>query len=88
MQLKITSTLLQDVYTTNNYFLKKSLLVNQGRLLRASGIDGLKSCTECLSEAIKVLVCLIGFEQNKNCDEYGRATFVTNKNVCSSRRTN
>lgn len=69
MQLKITSILLQDVYTTRNYYLQKSiLLINQGRLLRASGIDGLKSCIECLSEAIKMLVSLIGFEQITNCD--------------------
>ncbi|XP_058089660.1 separase [Magnolia sinica] len=56
MQLKIIDTLLIDIYVTEDHYLQRSrVLVRKGRLLRASGIDGLNSCLHFLSEAISIL---------------------------------
>lgn len=57
MQIKICDILLKDVYTTKDCCLDKlRILLKKGRALKASGIEHLKGCIQCLSEAISLLV--------------------------------
>ncbi|XP_021889373.1 separase isoform X3 [Carica papaya] len=56
MQIKICDILLKDVYTTKDCCLDKlRILLKKGRALKASGIEHLKGCIQCLSEAISLL---------------------------------
>ncbi|KAK9290720.1 hypothetical protein L1049_008894 [Liquidambar formosana] len=56
MQMKIIDILLQDVYVTEDSFLQKSrIFIKKGKALRDHGIDGLKDCIHCLSEAISTI---------------------------------
>ncbi|KAI9087156.1 hypothetical protein K1719_030791 [Acacia pycnantha] len=53
MQMKITDILLQDVYVNpDSCFQKAQALVRKGKALRVGGIEGLKDCIQCFSEAI------------------------------------
>lgn len=57
MQIKVIDLLMQDVYTTENSPLWKArILIRKGRALRANGIEALKDCILCLSEAISIMV--------------------------------
>lgn len=56
MQLKVVDTLLDDIFTADEYQLQRSrILVRKGRALRACG-KGLNECIKCLSDAISLLV--------------------------------
>ncbi|XP_038681739.1 separase isoform X2 [Tripterygium wilfordii] len=56
MQTEIMDYLLQFVYVTRDSVLQKSrILLRRGRAFRACGIEGLKSCIQCLSEAISII---------------------------------
>ncbi|PIA65622.1 hypothetical protein AQUCO_00100851v1 [Aquilegia coerulea] len=73
MQLKITEILLRDIYVTEDTHRSK-VLIKKGRLHRARGIVNLKSCIDCLSEAISILVSFfppdlvfIYFVTHSNC---------------------
>ncbi|XP_058750289.1 separase-like isoform X2 [Vicia villosa] len=56
MQLKITNILLQKIYITPiSCFQKAHTLVRKGKALRFCGIDGLRDCIHCLSEAIIIM---------------------------------
>ncbi|XP_039174098.1 separase isoform X2 [Eucalyptus grandis] len=60
MQLKIIDELLQEIYFAKaSSFQKARLLIKKGRILKCRGSDGLKSCIQCLSEAISTIDCLI-----------------------------
>ncbi|XP_054803798.1 separase isoform X2 [Prosopis cineraria] len=53
MQMKITGILLQDVYVNrDSCFQKAQTLVRKGKALRVCGIERLKDCIQCFSEAI------------------------------------
>ncbi|PIA27894.1 hypothetical protein AQUCO_07400019v1 [Aquilegia coerulea] len=54
MQLKITEILLRDMYVTED-LQRSKILMKMGRLHRARGIIYLKSCINCLSDAISIL---------------------------------
>lgn len=57
MQLKVIDTLLDDIFTADEYQLQRSrILVRKGRALRACGKEGLNECIKCLSDAISLLV--------------------------------
>lgn len=57
MQMQIINILLQDVYVTPDSWLQKAkILVRKGRWLKLYGINGLKDCICCLTEAITLLV--------------------------------
>ncbi|GAV67376.1 Peptidase_C50 domain-containing protein [Cephalotus follicularis] len=53
MQEKITEILLH--ITTGDCLQKSDILLRKGRALRARGIEGLKECIQCLSEAISIM---------------------------------
>ncbi|KAI5448524.1 hypothetical protein KIW84_015801 [Lathyrus oleraceus] len=56
MQLEITNILLQNIYITPiSCFQKAHTLVRKGKALRFCGIDGLRDCIRCLSEAIIIM---------------------------------
>ncbi|XP_058760955.1 separase-like [Vicia villosa] len=56
MQLNVTNILLQNIYTTPiSCFQKAHTLVRKGKALRFSGIDGVRDCIHCLSEAIVIM---------------------------------
>lgn len=57
MQNKVIDLLMQDVYATENSPLWKArILIRKGRALRINGIEALKNCILCLSEAISIMV--------------------------------
>lgn len=57
MQMKITGTLLQDIFIArDSCFQKAQILVRKGKALRVGGIGGLRDCIQCLSEAIAIMV--------------------------------
>ncbi|XVF45726.1 hypothetical protein PTKIN_Ptkin02bG0229600 [Pterospermum kingtungense] len=61
MQIKVIDLLMQDVYTTEGSPLWKArILIRKGRALRANGIEALKDCIQCLSEAISIMENLYG----------------------------
>ncbi|KAL5564053.1 hypothetical protein UlMin_033800 [Ulmus minor] len=61
MQMKIIVQLLQDVYVTPDSWLERSrILMRKGRVLRLYGIQSLKDCIQCLSEAIYSLKEICG----------------------------
>ncbi|KAF7803655.1 separase isoform X2 [Senna tora] len=56
MQMKIIAILLQDVYVNPESSFEKALtLVRKGKALRVCGIESLKDCIQCFSEAITKL---------------------------------
>ncbi|XP_017971181.1 PREDICTED: separase isoform X2 [Theobroma cacao] len=56
MQNKVIDLLMQDVYATENSPLWKArILIRKGRALRINGIEALKNCILCLSEAISIM---------------------------------
>ncbi|XP_022748574.1 separase isoform X3 [Durio zibethinus] len=56
MQIKVIDLLMQDVYATEDSPLQKArILIRKGRALRANGIEALKDCMRCLSEAISIM---------------------------------
>ncbi|XWS55202.1 hypothetical protein CRYUN_Cryun10bG0154400 [Craigia yunnanensis] len=56
MQIKVIDLLMQDVYATEDSPLRKArILIRKGRALRANGIEALKDCIQCLSEAISIM---------------------------------
>ncbi|RDX78338.1 Separase, partial [Mucuna pruriens] len=61
MQRKITAILLQDIYITpDSRFQKAQILVRKGKAIRVSGMDGLRDCIQCLSEAITIMKGISG----------------------------
>lgn len=57
MQIKVINLLLQDAYAIEDSpLLKAKMLIRKGRTIRANGIDALKECIWCLSEAISIMV--------------------------------
>ncbi|XWS62549.1 hypothetical protein CRYUN_Cryun06bG0020800 [Craigia yunnanensis] len=61
MQIKVVDLLMQDVYATEDSPSWKSrILIRKGRALRANGIEALKDCIQCLSEAISIMKNLYG----------------------------
>ena len=58
MQMDIIAVLLENVYVSDDCCLERSkILIAKGRELRASGIEGLNGCVQCLSDAISTMVC-------------------------------
>ncbi|XP_010908769.2 separase isoform X2 [Elaeis guineensis] len=56
MQLKVVDILLNEVYTTKDYYMQRSrIFVRKGKVIRGCGVEGLSRCIECLSEAISLL---------------------------------
>ncbi|KAH9606493.1 hypothetical protein KSS87_016437, partial [Heliosperma pusillum] len=72
MQMAIIGILLQNVYLLNNCLERSIILAKKGFLLRNLEIGGLKSCIDCLSEAINSIDGLSGMIQEK-------ATSVSNQ---------
>nr|KJB11859.1 hypothetical protein B456_002G207900 [Gossypium raimondii] len=56
MQIKVINLLLQDAYAIEDSpLLKARMLIRKGRTIRANGIEALKDCIWCLSEAISIM---------------------------------
>ncbi|KAA3480154.1 separase-like [Gossypium australe] len=56
MQIKVINLLLQDAYAIEDSpLLKARILIRKGRTIRANGIEALKDCIWCLSEAISIM---------------------------------
>ncbi|XP_052179939.1 separase isoform X3 [Diospyros lotus] len=56
MQMDIIAVLLENVYVSDDCCLERSkILIAKGRELRASGIEGLNGCVQCLSDAISTM---------------------------------
>ncbi|KAA3480135.1 separase-like [Gossypium australe] len=56
MQIKVIDLLLQDAYAIEDSpLLKARMLIRKGRTIRANGIEALKDCIWCLSEAISIM---------------------------------
>ncbi|XAR49404.1 Separase [Bertholletia excelsa] len=56
MKLVIIDVLLKEVYIKNeNYLERCRILIAKGRELRATGIEGLNGCIQCLSDAISIM---------------------------------
>ncbi|GLT85957.1 hypothetical protein SLE2022_041220 [Rubroshorea leprosula] len=61
MQIKTIDFLLQHMYVTKeSSFHKSRILIRKGRALRANGIESLKDCILCLSEAISIMKKICG----------------------------
>ncbi|OMO79315.1 Peptidase C50, separase [Corchorus capsularis] len=61
MQIKIIDLLLQDEFATEDCPMQKArILIRKGRSLRANGIEALRDCIQCLSEAISIMKNLFG----------------------------
>ncbi|XVE94021.1 hypothetical protein REPUB_Repub01dG0244400 [Reevesia pubescens] len=61
MQIKVIDLLMQDVFATEDSPLQKArILIRKGRALRANGIEALKDCFQCLSEAISIMKSVYG----------------------------
>lgn len=59
-QMDIIDALVEKVYVTDDNCLQKfKFLIAKGRVLRASGIEGLKGCIQCLSDVISMMVSLL-----------------------------
>ncbi|XP_074291735.1 separase-like [Silene latifolia] len=65
MQIAIIDILLEKVYLLNNCLQRSIILAKKGFLLRNIEIGGLKSCVDCLSEAINSIDGLPGMIQDK-----------------------
>ncbi|XP_059648132.1 separase [Cornus florida] len=64
MKMEIIDILLGEVYVTNDSCLQKSrILIAKARELRATGVEGLNGCIQCLSEAISAMKDMYG----ENC---------------------
>ncbi|OQU85801.1 hypothetical protein SORBI_3004G312400 [Sorghum bicolor] len=56
MQIRIIDVLLHKIYCSKEHFLERSrVLVRKAGALRASGVENIKSCLECLHDAISLL---------------------------------
>ncbi|KAJ3694888.1 hypothetical protein LUZ60_000265 [Juncus effusus] len=56
MQEKVSKVLLNDLYIADEYPVERSrVLVRKARFIRAGGIEKLKDCVDCLSDAIFLL---------------------------------
>ncbi|XP_058191839.1 separase isoform X2 [Rhododendron vialii] len=63
MQMDIIDALVEKVYVTDDNCLQKfKFLIAKGRVLRASGIEGLKGCIQCLSDVISMMNVMNGGE--------------------------
>ncbi|OMO79929.1 Peptidase C50, separase [Corchorus capsularis] len=61
MQIKIIDLLLQDEFATEDCPMQKArILIRKGRSLRANGIEALRDCIQCLTEAISIMKNLFG----------------------------
>ncbi|XP_030513656.2 separase isoform X1 [Rhodamnia argentea] len=59
IQMKVIDVLLQEIYFAKaSCFQKARLLIKKGRILKCRGREGLKSCIQCLSEAISTIDCV------------------------------
>lgn len=67
MQMKITVILLQDVYVNpDSCFQKAHTLVRKGKALRVCGIERLKDCINCFSDAITKIVSSVVLVYSSN----------------------
>lgn len=65
MQLKVIDILLNEVYTTKDYYMQRSrIFVRKGKVIRGCGVEGLSHCIECLSEAISLLVSFFPYRNS------------------------
>ncbi|KAE8698781.1 putative Kinetochore protein ndc80 [Hibiscus syriacus] len=65
MQMKVIDLLIQDDYAIGDNPLQRArILIRKGRSLRANGIEALKDCIWCLSEAISIMENFYGETRN------------------------